>query len=65
MAMNTLASDDNDDHDCDPELLARAIDIFRTENQRSISLLQRRLRLGYTLASKLMDQIAEHDLDGQ
>jgi DNA segregation ATPase FtsK/SpoIIIE-like protein len=63
--MNTLASDDNDDHNCDPELLAQAIEIFRTEKQRSISLLQRRLHLGYTVASKLMDAITEHGLDGQ
>jgi DNA segregation ATPase FtsK/SpoIIIE-like protein len=65
MAMNTLASDDNDDHNCDPKLLARAIEIFRTEKQRSISLLQRRLRLGYTVASDLWDEITEHNLDGQ
>ena len=49
----------------DPELLARAIAVCRGENQRSISLLQRRLGLGYTTASDLLDVIAERGLDGQ
>ena len=58
--VTTLASDDDDRNDVDPEPLARAICVCRDEKQRSISLLQRRLRLGYTVASVLLDSIAEH-----
>jgi DNA segregation ATPase FtsK/SpoIIIE-like protein len=55
----------NGDEGDDPELLARAIAICRDEKQRSVSLLQRRLRLGYTAASNLLDAITEQGLDDQ
>jgi DNA segregation ATPase FtsK/SpoIIIE-like protein len=60
----TQASDDSDRDDVDPELLARALAVCRDEKQRSISLLQCRLRLGYTVASDLLDTITERGLDG-
>ena len=62
--MTTLASDEGDRDDLDPELMARAIAVCRDEKQRSVSLLQRRLRLGYTVASNLLDTITERGLDG-
>jgi DNA segregation ATPase FtsK/SpoIIIE-like protein len=59
----THAPDDDDEDGLDPEVLARATAICREENQRSVSLLQRRLRLGYTVASDLLDAIIERGLD--
>jgi DNA segregation ATPase FtsK/SpoIIIE-like protein len=59
----THAPDDDDSNKLDPALLARAAAICRDEKQRSISLLQRRMRLGYTVASNLLDVIIERGLD--
>ncbi|HEY2982476.1 MAG TPA: DNA translocase FtsK 4TM domain-containing protein [Anaerolineales bacterium] len=42
--------------DGDP-LYSEAIDIVRREGRASVSMLQRRLRIGYTRAARLMDQM--------
>jgi hypothetical protein len=63
--MITHAPDDEDGNNLDPVLLARATAICRDEKQRSISLLQRRMRLGYTAASDLLDAIIERSLDAE
>lgn len=60
-----LSSLDDNGPNVDPELLSKAILICRAEKQRSVALLQRRLCLGYTVASKLIDEIKDHGLDGQ
>lgn len=60
--VTTLASNDGDRDGVDPELLARAIAVCRNEKQRSVSLLQRRLCLGSTVASDLLDAITERGL---
>ena len=39
------------------ELLPAAVEIFLAENRCSTSLLQRRLRIGYTRAARLMDNL--------
>jgi DNA segregation ATPase FtsK/SpoIIIE-like protein len=65
--MNTLAAEEDEDDDddaVDPELLARALEICRRENQISTSILQRNLRLGYTIASRLAERIRELGLGG-
>ncbi|GHC60504.1 FtsK/SpoIIIE family DNA translocase [Roseibacillus persicicus] len=51
------ASDSGDDDvsDEDEEIITRCIDVIMTENKASTSLLQRRLRLGYTKAARMMD----------
>ena len=36
-----------------------AVEIFLAENRCSTSLLQRRLRIGYTRAARLMDTLTE------
>lgn len=41
------------------ELLPTAVEIFLTENRASVSLLQRRLRIGYTRSARLVDQLTD------
>ncbi len=51
---------DGDDGDFDPDedpLLGRAIEIVVTTQTASVSLLQRRLRVGYTRAGRLIDML--------
>ena len=40
-------------------LLPSAVQIFVAENRASTSLLQRRLRIGYTRAARLMDVLTD------
>jgi len=52
------------------ELLPAAVEIFLAENRCSTSLLQRRLRIGYTRAARLMDNltgmgIVANEMSGQ
>jgi S-DNA-T family DNA segregation ATPase FtsK/SpoIIIE len=51
--------EDGDDEDdvspADEELIMRCIDVARQEQKCSTSLLQRRLRLGYTRAARMVD----------
>ena len=48
-------SGDDDVSDEDEEVILKCIDVIMTENKASTSLLQRRLRLGYTKAARMMD----------
>ncbi|MGA2749108.1 MAG: DNA translocase FtsK [Verrucomicrobiota bacterium] len=41
----------------DEELIQQCIEVIRTEQKASVSLLQRRLRLGYTRAARIMDEL--------
>jgi len=50
------AGDDDGDPDADP-LLERAIEIVLQTQTASVSLLQRRLRVGYTRAGRLIDML--------
>jgi S-DNA-T family DNA segregation ATPase FtsK/SpoIIIE len=45
--------------DFEDELLPSAVEIFLAENRCSTSLLQRRLRIGYTRAARLMDILTD------
>ncbi len=61
-APETLADDDLDAHDgdFDPDedpLLERAIEIVVQTQTASVSLIQRRLRVGYTRAGRLIDML--------
>ena len=49
------SSGDDDVSDEDEEVILKCIDVIMTENKASTSLLQRRLRLGYTKAARMMD----------
>ncbi|RLC87078.1 MAG: DNA translocase FtsK [Chloroflexi bacterium] len=46
------------------ELLPDVIDLVLREQRASISLLQRKLRIGYTRAARLMDILEEHGVVG-
>ena len=46
------------------ELLPDVIDLVLRENRASISLLQRKLRIGYTRASRIMDILEQHEAVG-
>lgn len=48
----------------DDELLAEAARIFIESGQASISLLQRRLRIGYTRAARIIDQLEQKGIVG-
>src|SRR5512143_3034003 len=45
-------------------LLPRAIDVVKLQKKASISLLQRQLRIGYTRAARLIDQMEEKGIVG-
>ena len=55
--------DDIEKTDGDP-LLSEAIDIVRREGRASVSMLQRRLRIGYTRSARLVDQMEEKGIVG-
>ena len=48
----------------DEELLQKCMEIIRTEKKASVSLLQRRLKLGYGRASRLMDELEDRGIVG-
>lgn len=50
-----------DDSDCD-ELLPEAIEIALEYNQASASLMQRRLKVGYARAARIIDQMEERGI---
>ena len=51
-------------NDEDEELIEQCIEVIRSEQKASVSLLQRRLRLGYTRAARIMDQLENRGLVG-
>jgi DNA segregation ATPase FtsK/SpoIIIE, S-DNA-T family len=55
--------DDEENTDADP-LLHEAIDLIRKEGRASVSMLQRRMRIGYTRAARLMDVMEERHIVG-
>ncbi len=50
--------------DEDEELIEKCIQVIRQEGRASTSLLQRRLRLGYTRAARVMDALEERGVVG-
>ena len=61
--MGEALSDVEDDEDRD-EMLDKAIELAHNQKKLSTSLLQRRLRIGYPRAARLMDQLEEEGLIG-
>jgi S-DNA-T family DNA segregation ATPase FtsK/SpoIIIE len=55
---------DNDDSDVDEDMVIKCIEVVRQEQKASTSLLQRRLRLGYTRAARMMDVLEQRGLIG-
>ena len=48
----------------DDELLSAAVDVVLETGQASVSMLQRRLKLGYSRAARLVDQMEERGIVG-
>ena len=60
-----LAAAPNDDvTDEDEELVEKCLEIIRQEKRASTSLLQRRLRLGYTRAARIVDILEQRGILG-
>jgi len=49
----------------DDPLVAQAVQIVRQEERASISMLQRKLRIGYTRAARLIDSLEEKGIVGE
>jgi S-DNA-T family DNA segregation ATPase FtsK/SpoIIIE len=54
---------EGEDDDADP-LLSQAVDIVRRSDKASASLLQRRLRVGYARAARILDQMEDRGIVG-
>ena len=50
--------------DEDEDLIQQCIEVIRSEQKASVSLLQRRLRLGYTRAARIMDELENRRIVG-
>jgi len=48
---------ENGASDEDEDLIQQCIEVIRSEQKASVSLMQRRLRLGYTRAARIMDEL--------
>ena len=46
------------------DLIQQCIEVIRSEQKASVSLLQRRLRLGYTRAARIMDELENRGIVG-
>ncbi|MGC9522416.1 MAG: DNA translocase FtsK [Anaerolineae bacterium] len=55
----TFEEPTSSEFDFEDELLPAAVEVFLAENRCSTSLLQRRLRIGYTRAARLMDILTD------
>jgi DNA segregation ATPase FtsK/SpoIIIE, S-DNA-T family len=51
--------------DEDEEIIQQCIEVIRTEQKASVSLLQRRLRLGYGRAARIMDELENRGIVGE
>ena len=51
-------------NDEDEGLIEQCIEVIRSEQKASVSLLQRRLRLGYTRAARIMDELENRGIVG-
>jgi DNA segregation ATPase FtsK/SpoIIIE, S-DNA-T family len=56
--------DDEDVSQADEELIMKCIEVVRQEQKASTSLLQRRLRLGYTRAARMVDILEQRGIVG-
>lgn len=59
--INMTSEDEVPDGECD-ELLPRAVEIVLEYGQASISMLQRRLRVGYARAARLVDEMEQRKI---
>ena len=62
LELSTVSSEDVTEED--EELVERCLEIIRQEKRASTSLLQRRLRLGYTRAARIVDILEQRGILG-
>jgi S-DNA-T family DNA segregation ATPase FtsK/SpoIIIE len=62
--LTSTAIPDDDVSDQDEELVTRCLEIIAQENRASTSMLQRRLKLGYTRAARVMDILESRGVVG-
>ncbi len=55
---------DGEECDEDEDLIQQCIEVIRSEQKASVSLMQRRLRLGYTRAARIMDELERRGIVG-
>lgn len=55
---------DGEASDEDEELVEQCVEVIRQTNRASVSVLQRRLRIGYTRAARIMDLLEERGIVG-
>jgi S-DNA-T family DNA segregation ATPase FtsK/SpoIIIE len=60
----TSSLDDESGIDEDEEIIQDCIEVIRSEQKASVSLLQRRLRLGYGRAARIMDELENRGIVG-
>ena len=60
---NAAAAESESGEGCD-EMLAAAVEVILETGQASVSMLQRRLKLGYSRAARLVDQMEERGIVG-
>ena len=58
------SSNSSGDSDEDQELIQKCVEVIHSEQKASVSLLQRRLRIGYTRAARIMDEIENRGIVG-
>jgi len=63
-AKKSASSNGGDDAPAEDELYEEAVELVRRLNKASVSLLQRRLRIGYTRAARLIDVMEDHGIVG-
>ncbi len=60
----SVSADEESGCDEDEDLIQQCIEIIRSEQKASVSLMQRRLRLGYTRAARIMDELESRGIVG-
>ncbi|MEO0017978.1 MAG: hypothetical protein RLZZ522_1261, partial [Verrucomicrobiota bacterium] len=63
-SINEEGDDDDDVSEADEELIMKCMEVVRQERKASTSLLQRRLRLGYTRAARMIDILEQRGAIG-
>jgi len=62
--LNSPAIEEEDVTDEDEELVRKVLDVMRQERRASTSMFQRRLRLGYTRAARIVDILEQRGIVG-
>lgn len=63
-SINESGDDDDDVSEADEEMIMKCVEVVRQERKASTSLLQRRLRLGYTRAARMIDILEQRGIIG-